>query len=170
MSEPGSRDVPEAAKRLGELGRRLGTATVFYHAEVATLLGLSLTDYKCLDFVLQAERPITAGRLAELSGLSTGAVTGVVDRLERAGYVRRVRDPFDRRKVLVEPVPRNRTGVRSVFDGLIRSLESVVSRSSPAELAAIIAFVEEMTEVFRREAAALQVAPEVRRQRRVVDA
>jgi DNA-binding MarR family transcriptional regulator len=64
-------------------------------------LGINRTDGRCLD-ILQNQGPITAGRLAELSGLTTAAVTAVLDRLERAGYARRVRDEKDRRQVIVE--------------------------------------------------------------------
>jgi DNA-binding MarR family transcriptional regulator len=67
----------------------------------AAALGINRTDSRCLDIVDYAG-PITAGQLAEQSGLTTGAVTAVLDRLERAGYVRRTRDTADRRRVLVE--------------------------------------------------------------------
>ena len=67
-------------------------------------LGINRTDGRCLDIV-QNNGPMTAGRLAELSGLTTAAVTSVLDRLEKAGYARRVRDENDRRQVIVELTP-----------------------------------------------------------------
>ena len=67
-------------------------------------LGINRTDGRCLD-IIDREGPLTAGRLAERSGLTTAAVTSVLDRLESAGYARRVRDPDDRRRVLVELTP-----------------------------------------------------------------
>src|SRR4030088_2015270 len=67
-------------------------------------LGVNRTDLRCLNIV-QNQGRITAGRLAELSGLTTAAVTAVLDRLERAGYARRVRDGKDRRQVMVEVTP-----------------------------------------------------------------
>jgi DNA-binding MarR family transcriptional regulator len=67
-------------------------------------LGINRTDGRCLDIV-ENQGPMTAGRLAELSGLTTAAVTAVLDRLERAGYARRVRDSDDRRQVIVELTP-----------------------------------------------------------------
>ena len=70
----------------------------------AHALGINRTDQRCLD-VIDREGPLTAGRLAERSGLTTAAVTTVLDRLERAGYARRVRDPGDRRRVQVELTP-----------------------------------------------------------------
>lgn len=71
---------------------------------MSELLGINRTDARCLDILDQRGR-MTAGRLAAESALSTGAVTAVVDRLERAGYARRVPDPADRRRVMVEPTP-----------------------------------------------------------------
>jgi DNA-binding MarR family transcriptional regulator len=67
----------------------------------AAAMGINRTDSRCLDIVDYAG-PITAGELAKQSGLTTGAVTTVLDRLERAGYVRRTRDTADRRRVLIE--------------------------------------------------------------------
>jgi predicted transcriptional regulator len=63
---------------------------------------LNMTDHKCLGFLLDAGEPITPGQLAGLTGLTTGAITGIVDRLEDAGFVRRKRDPKDRRRVIIE--------------------------------------------------------------------
>ena len=75
-------------------------------------LGVNRTDGRCLD-IIDREGPVAAGRLAQASGLTTAAVTAVIDRLERAGYARRVDDPKDRRRVLVEltPLLRERAGV-----------------------------------------------------------
>ena len=65
-------------------------------------LGINRTDARCVDIVMR-EAPVTAGRLAKESGLTTAAVTSVLDRLEAAGYVTRTRDTADRRRVLIEP-------------------------------------------------------------------
>src|SRR3954471_22121785 len=71
---------------------------------VADYLGLNRTDARCLDIIERLDG-VSAGRLAREAGLSTGAVTTVLDRLERAGYARRVQDPGDRRRGLVELTP-----------------------------------------------------------------
>jgi DNA-binding MarR family transcriptional regulator len=68
------------------------------------LLGVNRTDGRCVDILEQHGR-MSAGELAEASALSTGAVTAVIDLLERSCYARRVPDPSDRRRVLVEPTP-----------------------------------------------------------------
>jgi len=78
----------------------IANAILFNH-QVAQRLGLGASDGQFMH-LLQVHGPLTPGQLAELSGLTTGTVTGVIDRLENAGFVRRERDPSDRRKVLVE--------------------------------------------------------------------
>lgn len=139
-------------EHLASLGRQLSQATVLFHEQIAEHVGLSATDHKCLDLAVQAERPLTAGQIAELSGLSTGAVTGVIDRLERAGFVRRVRDPHDRRKVLVEVSRGSLTRYGAAYDGLTSALDSALSGYSQAELAAIESFVRTLVRTLRGEA------------------
>src|SRR5215217_2877554 len=85
------------------IGFRLSTATVLFHAAIADRLGIGATDVKCYS-ILRQTGPITAGELAERTSLTTGAITGVVDRLERAELVRRERDPHDRRRIVLELV------------------------------------------------------------------
>src|ERR1700751_4418337 len=84
--------------------RRTSAQGVLYGQTVADIAGVSGSDLDCMDF-LNLEGRMTAGRLAELTGLTTGAITGVVDRLEKAGFVRRERDERDRRKVFIVPGP-----------------------------------------------------------------
>src|SRR5258708_13096070 len=76
---------------------------VLYSQAVADRLGINSTDLECLDHISRG--PLTAGRLAELTGLTTGAITGVIDRLERPGLARRERDADDPRKTLVSMLP-----------------------------------------------------------------
>jgi DNA-binding MarR family transcriptional regulator len=84
--------------------REVGALGVRYSRAVAARLGINDTDLACLDLVLSG-RGVTAGALAEATGLTTGAITGVVDRLEEAGLVRRRRDAADRRRVIVVATP-----------------------------------------------------------------
>src|SRR4051812_14928527 len=81
---------------------------------VADYLGLNRTDARCLDIIERLDG-VSAGRLAREAGLSTGAVTTVLDRLERAGYARRVQDPGDRRRVLVDLTPAARRELQEVY-------------------------------------------------------
>jgi DNA-binding MarR family transcriptional regulator len=91
----------ELIHRLTDQFRAYQTATDELDELAQRVMGINRSDARCLD-ILDRGGQMTAGRLAEESGLSTGAVTAVIDRLERAGLARRVRDESDRRKVLVE--------------------------------------------------------------------
>lgn len=99
--------------------RTVGAQSVLMSGAIARLVGLNSTDLECLD-LLDMAGTTTAGRLAEHAGLTTGAMTAVIDRLERAGFARRVPDPEDRRCVRVEALPR---GVRRVGDLYRRLIE-----------------------------------------------
>ncbi|XVV04365.1 MarR family winged helix-turn-helix transcriptional regulator [Actinosynnema sp. CA-248983] len=143
-SEP---DVPaDVLERFAGYARESSALTARFHHRVAERMGLSPTDEKCLDLAVRAEGPVTAGRIAELSGLSTGAVTGVIDRLEKAGYVRRVRDPHDRRKVLVEVTVAD-TGR---FEGARETLREVLAQFTPDEREVLDRYNRVLIETFRR--------------------
>jgi len=99
---------PERARLYAELGgevRANQRATDVVDDLICELLGINRSDARCLD-ILEQEGSMSAGELAQASRLTTGAITAVIDRLERAGYARRVPDPSDRRRVLVEATPR----------------------------------------------------------------
>src|SRR6516164_10330210 len=91
-------------QELEEAMRRSSAQGVLFGQTVANAIGISGSDLDCLDFV-NLEGRVTAGRLAEVTGLTSGAITGVVDRLEKAGLVRRERDEADRRKVYIVILP-----------------------------------------------------------------
>jgi hypothetical protein len=100
-----SRVLSEKAALVTELVdtmREISTATILFHQAVADRLAMNVTDHKCAG-ILSELGPITAGELAARTGLTTGAITGVIDRLEKAGFARRLRDASDRRRVIVEP-------------------------------------------------------------------
>jgi DNA-binding MarR family transcriptional regulator len=141
----------EELARFGNLGRETSTLTVLRHARIAEELGLSATDHKALDLVGQAGGPLTAGRIAELTGLSTGAVTGVIDRLERAGFVRRVRDQQDRRKVHVEIAPLDTERLAPLFQSALDFTRDVLERFSSEERNIIERFQNEMLGELRNE-------------------
>ena len=101
----------------------------------------------------------TAGMLSDLMGLTTGAVTRVIDRLEQAGYVRRVPDPTDRRRVIVELVPDRMAGVAATIARVGDKSASEIGRYSEAELAVIDDFLTRMAAIRREEATALRGRP-----------
>jgi DNA-binding MarR family transcriptional regulator len=131
MSSPSGRAaVLQALQR--EI-RTMSTRTVMLSQAIAGRLGLSPTDLETMEIL--STGPVTAGRLAELTGLTTGAITGVVDRLERAGYVRRERDPDDRRRVIVRLVPERGRRIERMFEPVARAMAELHGRYSDAELA-----------------------------------
>jgi DNA-binding MarR family transcriptional regulator len=118
----------------------------------AAKLGISPSDLRCLDLV-QAHDGMTAGELASASGLTTGAVTAVIDRLESAGFVRRVRDEDDRRKVNVEVTPRHYAEAGKIWKPLMDDwMKTLSGRFTTQELQTIIAFLESATELGERHA------------------
>ncbi|MFF1818568.1 MarR family winged helix-turn-helix transcriptional regulator [Kribbella sp. NPDC058245] len=130
------------------LGREFATAIVVFHETVGRLLGLSSVERKCLD-VLDRLGPVTAGAIAEHTGLTTGAVTGLADRLEKAGYARRTRDPHDRRKVLIELVPNERRAqlTAAAFGPFGADMAEAAAKYTPAELAVISDWVATTTDI-----------------------
>src|SRR6516165_4495334 len=112
---------------------------VLYSQSVAGRLGMNGTDLECLDHILRG--PVTAGRLAEVTGLTSGAITGVIDRLERLGLARRERDPEDRRKILVRALPSVSERVTPLFAPMERAAKAVLSRYGDDELALLLDFL-----------------------------
>ena len=88
---------------LSSVSRRYMASYALFNQAVADRLGLHPTDLQCLNLLTLEAGPVTTGRVAELTGLTTGSATRLVDRLERAGYVVRERDAEDRRRVQAEP-------------------------------------------------------------------
>src|SRR6266481_3134326 len=112
--------------------------TIFAQA-VADRAGVSSSDMDCMDF-LNVEGRMTAGRLAELTGLTTGAITGVVDRMEKAGLVRRERDVEDRRKVFIVPAAERVVEIGRFYEPLQRAMRKLWDTYTDAELKLLLRF------------------------------
>src|SRR2546426_5308979 len=119
--------------------RRSSAQGVIFSQTVATRAGISSSDLECLDF-LNLEGRVTAGRLAEVTGLTTGAITGVVDRLEKAGLVRRERDETDRRKVFIATVPENVAKIGRFYEHMQLGMQKLWQPYSDAELRLLLEF------------------------------
>jgi DNA-binding MarR family transcriptional regulator len=139
------------------LGKRLSTATIMFHSAVADRMGVSVTDAKCRSILLQLG-PLTAGDIAQRLGLTTGAVTGVIDRLVGAKFVRRVADPMDRRRVVVEPLSNRRREkeIAGLFEPLRRRITSVVAGYSERDQVTIAEFLTKASEVLEEETTRLR--------------
>ena len=141
-------------------GRRMGTRTVVFHAAVAERLGLNPSDHKCADLICHETGPITAGRLAEVTGLSTGAITGVVDRLERAGFVSRVPDPEDRRRVVITGCDKRTPDMRHMFLPMMEGMAKLCDSYSNQELSLIAGFMQRSGALTEAQIAHLQESKE----------
>lgn len=132
--------------------RQQGRQTVLFHQTLAERVGLNATDSRVLSYVTDAGSA-AAGELARLTGLTTGAVTRIIDRLERAGFVRREADPGDRRKVIVVPVAdgERRQEMGRLFASFGRAVGVQLERYTDAELEVIRRFATESVELLRTE-------------------
>ena len=133
------------------LGRELSARTIMFHQAVAERLGLNATDHKCLDMARRGEA-MTAGELAGLTGLTTGAITGVIDRLERAGFVCRVRDANDRRRVLIQPIAARTRDISPLLESLDTAWSALCEHYGDRELELINRFMSDSIVMLRDEA------------------
>lgn len=139
----------------GRLIRRHSTAVVLLHRAVADALGLGPTDHKCLD-ILRERGPMTGSDLAGITGLTTGAITGVVARLEAAGFIGRIPDPSDGRRQTLSVMPERMRDVEEVFAPLRAEAEAALAEFDVTELAAIHTFLQVMTDCIHRQVALMR--------------
>jgi len=140
--------------------REQSALTVMFHSAIGAKMGLSATEHKALDIIMRAE-PVTAGELANITGLTTGAVTGLIDRFEKAGYVRRVKDPDDRRKVKVEikygkQIEQIHKRIAPYFEEFGKLLEELYDQYTVDELETILSFVDRSNEILQRQISKMQ--------------
>src|SRR5499426_1095437 len=132
-----------AMRRTGSLMQLMGQAA-------ADRIGINNTDLNCLN-ILSFSGHMTAGELARATGLTTASITGVIDRLEEAGFVRRERDPHDRRRVVVRiSLDKAVTEVASIFAPMLRDWREMAARYSDDELRLIVDFYGRVEQVFRK--------------------
>ncbi|WP_240506085.1 MarR family winged helix-turn-helix transcriptional regulator [Thermoactinospora rubra] len=148
-----SREISERRKNLLEAltvaGRENSQAAVMFHSAVAARMGLGPSEEKTLD-LLQRRGPLTAGEIVQHTGLAPASVTGLIDRLEAKWFVRRTRDPKDRRRVIVEINQEMLAGGEEIFAPLVNGLAELYERYTDEELEVILDFL--------RRATAIQVA------------
>jgi DNA-binding MarR family transcriptional regulator len=137
--------------RLANAVRANQRATDVVDDLVGQLLGVNRTDGRILDILDQHGR-MSAGELAQASSLTTGAITAVIDRLERAGYAHRVPDPDDRRRVLVELTPRTRELSWELYSPLAELWRPYSERYNDDEIRLLIDFQEQGAEIQQRHA------------------
>ena len=151
----GQRSRADLLEAVTRAGREFSDVAVIFHATMARLLDLHPTDYKTMS-ILARLGPVSVGEIAKQTGLAIASVTNLVDRLERKGFVQRVHDDEDRRRVMVHPITKRIARARRRFTSMHESLTRLLKHYSDAELAAIADFFPRMAEMFRAETAQLE--------------
>ena len=141
----------------GGLHRNLSMAMIAFHEAVARRLGMSAAETKCLG-VLGQLGEATPGQLAQATGLTTGAITGVVDRLEKAGYATRVPHPKDRRSLIVRPLRQEELGRTTgpLFESLGQAMIALTQQYTPDQMALIQDYLAKTTAVLKAETAKIE--------------
>jgi MarR family transcriptional regulator, organic hydroperoxide resistance regulator len=143
---------------LAQLQRAAQTSTtdgILFHQAVADRVGLHVTDLRCLNLLANAG-PLTAGELGQRLGLgTTGAVTRMVDRLERAGYVRREADPRDRRRVIIQPVPEQLAAIAPHYQGMATAWNELLAAYSDEQLHLFLDLFDRLHQMSQQQLASL---------------
>jgi DNA-binding MarR family transcriptional regulator len=151
-AEPFGTGAPDRARLTTEFGaavRTTGSLMQLVGQAAADRIGINATDLNCLN-ILSFSGQLTAGELARATGLTTASITGVIDRLEQVGYVRRERDARDRRRVVVHlDLGKALQDVAPVFLPMVREMQQLAGDYSDEELRLIVAFYRRMEQVFR---------------------
>jgi DNA-binding MarR family transcriptional regulator len=152
-AEPFTAGRPERARLAAAFGaatRRTGSLWQLMGQAAADRIGLNATDLNCLN-ILSFSGAMTAGELARATGLTTASITGVTDRLEQSGFVRRERDPKDRRRVVIRLVlDKALREVAPVFQPMIRDWLAMTTGYTDDELRLIVEFYGQMEQVIRK--------------------
>ena len=135
--------------------RRFGTAAVLLHHAVAERLALGPTDLTCLD-LLRERGPLIGRDLAAATGLTSGAVTGVVARLERAGWLRREPDPHDHRAQRLSAEPARARDLEAALGPVRVDATTLLHGFDDAQLAAVAEFLARAADLTYRRAATLR--------------
>jgi DNA-binding MarR family transcriptional regulator len=150
-----TKEREELLRELEEENRKSTAENLFLLQAITQRSGMNLTDLQCIT-ILTSTGPITAGRLAEEMGLTTGSVTGVIDRMERAGYVRRERDPADGRRVVVRPVSEKLESAAGFLSSQDRVLEELMSEYDDRDLALFLDLMRKSNARTREETARIR--------------
>ena len=143
------------------LGREFSTSLVLFQEAIAARLGLNATDYRCLDVILRKGQ-MTAKALAEEARLTTGAITGIVDHLEKAGYVERLGNPVDRRSVIIRPIITHKGLERKLGDAMVSyraAMSKLFGKYDADQTRAIVDFLREFVQVLKAQTSKLRDAP-----------
>lgn len=125
--------------------RALTAQVSLLNQEVGGRLDLRPVDRDCL-YLISRHGPLAPSALARLTGLHPATMTGVLDRLEKGGWIARERDPGDRRAVLIRPLGDRVPEIVSLYAGMTHALDGILDRYSPEERALILDFLTQVTD------------------------
>jgi DNA-binding MarR family transcriptional regulator len=145
----------EIYEELNRQARLSSSLTILFSQAVAERLGVHSTDIETVD-LLHIMGAMTAGHLSEVTGLTTGATTRLIDRMERAGFARRRHDPSDRRRVVVEATTDNVDRVQPLFEPIARRMGELWSTYRPEQLEVMVDFFKKSNLVMSEENARLR--------------
>jgi DNA-binding MarR family transcriptional regulator len=125
--------------------RQFIAGSIMSNQQIADRVGLRLTDMQCIN-VLELMGPSTPGELARFTGLTTGGVTVMLDRLERGGYLKREPNPRDRRSVLVHLNPTKLKKIQAFYDEINDRMTALLDETSERELRSVVKLLSKMNE------------------------
>lgn len=128
--------------------RKLTRSTLILQHVIAGKIGLNVTDAECIDF-LKEMGPSTAGELAKATRLTTGVITNVIDRLEKAGFVKRIADVTDRRKVIGSILPKKNTRAKAYYDALAGDVQEFFAKYSAHQLKFLNMHTRQLTDIYQ---------------------
>lgn len=124
-------------------------SSLLFQNAIAVKMDLSITEAVCIEFLVETGAS-TAGDLAKVTGLTTGAITNVIDRLERAGLVKRDKDPNDRRKVMVILLPEKHKRILKTYESILTELTELFSSYSKKEMKLLFAYTSALNGIYRK--------------------
>jgi DNA-binding MarR family transcriptional regulator len=134
-------DRKELLQAVMEASRESSTTAIFFHSAIAEQVGIGATEEKTL-LLLSQQGPLTAGEIAQKTGLTTASVTSLIDRLENKGFVRRLHDTTDRRRIIVEPVQARLDELYKMFDVVQEGFGELLGNYNDDQLAAIADYLK----------------------------
>mgnify|MGYP001552377587 CR=1 FL=1 len=131
--------------------RKLTRSSLMLQYAIAEKMKLNATDAECIDFLMEMG-PSTAGDLAKATRLTTGAITNVIDRLEKAGFVKRENDPNDRRKVIIRYIPKKHEKTKRFYDAMAADVYELFSAYDESKLKFLLQHSDSLTGIFQKHA------------------
>lgn len=150
MSKNHNQNTNESHRQLTQQMRAIGSRSILYQQSVIKRLNISGNDFISID-LLNELGPMTAGELSKKTGLSTGTITALIDRLEKIGYARREKDPKDRRRVIIVPTYEKKDEIKTSYESLNERMLQLAANYSDDECQLINDFLGQAIDVLDHE-------------------